>query len=434
VIAFLALFRDAWRRARDRKTVTILVVLGLMIALLCASFRFGRAVPAESLRRQLSECSIQTRGPVRRGTGGLAFLFGSPLKRAPTVHVREPTVEDDLPLGLANVTVAELQLPDLEEFDRIVMRWREVGGATPVARGSGDARLSARDRADYLESMLRGHGWETVLAKPQGDEANRFLVAAATDHLSDLEGRWQFDVMFGAVSIPLSDVSPAQVVVVAENSIFRLFSGLIGMLVLLSAFSGAMPDLLQKGQLDLVLARPIGRTRLLLHTYVGAVVTVLLLTATVFLACALTLGFRSGHFSVAFVGCAVTTTAIFAALHPVAMLCGYLTGNANIATLAAMACWGTAEGLVGWRVYVADEASNWTRAVDWAIRLMPKTSDLSNLGGRWLAKTEFSPQAFERFKEQFPVVTDPGWAMGSTAIWAAFFLLVTALLFRRRDC
>ena len=432
--AFLTLFRDAWRRARDRKTVVILFILGLLMALVCASIGFGRPVPAESLKDQLTECSAGLRGAPRHGANRLVLFLGAALRRKPTVHVRGPTAEDDLPLGLSNCTVAELELPDLDDFDRVAKRWRDATGETPRATTNDAAPISTRDRGDFLESMLRGHGWETVVVRPREDDEKRFLVAAATDHLADLEGSWQLGILFGSESIALSDVSPAEVVVIIEQAVFGLFAGLIGLLVLLSAFSGAMPDLLQKGQLDLVLARPIGRTRLLFYSYAGAVLTVLLVTASVFLACALTLGLRSGHFSVAFVGCALTTTAIFASLLPVAMLCGYLTRSSSLATLAAMACWGTAEALVPLRLRVLEDASHWIPVVDWAIRLMPKTSDITNLGARWFARTEFSPEAFERHKELLPLVNDPWTAYSSTALFAVVVLLITALLFRRRDC
>jgi ABC-type transport system involved in multi-copper enzyme maturation permease subunit len=440
VTSFLALFRDAWRRARDRKTVTILVVVGLIVALLCASFEFGRPVPTESLKRHLSECAVDPRPSIGHGKSSIASWVRSALKQQPRITAREPTAEDDLPLGLANVAVAELEVADLDDLDRLVRKSWDSQGETPAAeprKADAAAQLSNQDRGEFLESMLRGHGWETVLVRPQGDDPSRFLVAAATDHLTDLEGRWRLGALFGSVPIPINDMSPSQMVVTIEQVIAGVVVGFIGMLVLLAAFGGAMPDLLQKGSLDLVLARPIGRTRLLLYTYAGAVLTVLLVTATIFLACALTLGVRSGHLSLAFVGCALAATAIFAALFPVAMLFGYLTRNGNIATIAAVACWGLAGLLNGSRIFITtryEHPPDWTKAIDWAYWIAPKTSDIANLGAVWLARTEYSPQAFERFKAQFPLVPDAASACSSTAIFAAVILLITALLFRRRDC
>jgi ABC-type transport system involved in multi-copper enzyme maturation permease subunit len=433
VTAFLALFRDSWRRARDRKTVTILVVLGLLVALACASFEFGRPLPAESLKRHLSQCAVDPRLEIGRGKSPFTGLIRSVLKRSPRVTLREATAQDDLPLGLANVAVAELELPDLDDFDRLARKSWDLHGEMPAAtppQADSVAPLSAQDRGEFLESMLRGHGWH-------GDDPSRFVVAAATDHLADLEGRWKLGALFGSLPIPVDDVSPSQIVVTIEQVINGFLVGFIGMLVLLAAFGGAMPDLLQKGSLDLVLARPIGRMRLLLQTYAGAILTVLLVTATIFLACALTLGLRSGHLSFAFVGCSLAATAIFAALHPVAMLVGYLTRNGNLATIAAIACWGLAGLLNGSRLFLAkqyQQPPDWTKAFDWAYWIAPKTSDIANLSNLWLARIGYSPQAYERFKGQIPLVADPATAFGSTALFAAVVLLITALLFRRRDC
>jgi len=79
-------------------------------------------------------------------------------------------------------------------------------------------------------------------------------------------------------------------VVALQASIARILGGMLGMVVLLAAFGGALPDLLQKGALDLVLARPVGRVRLLAFLYLGSVLTVLLVTAAIFGACALAMG------------------------------------------------------------------------------------------------------------------------------------------------
>lgn len=431
--AFRVLFVDAWRRARDRKAVAFLVILGLIVAAACSSVKFGDLVPAESLRSQLTACSVAPRADVGRDTNPFTQFFGAALKRTPRVVVRAPAAEDDLPFGLTNAVVAELELSDLDEFDRRVARWRDVHGAGAAKAAASDA-TSARDRADFLEAMLRGHGWETVIARPRGDEPGRFLVAAATDHPAELEGKWKLGLLFGNISIPVSETSRAQMVVILEQGIFGMFSGIIGMLILLGAFAGALPDLLQKGSLDLVLARPIGRTRVLLFTYAGAVLTVLLVTAAIFLACSLTFAVRSGHFSIAFAGCSLMATAIFAAVYPVAMVAGYLTGSGNLATVAGMGCWGLAHGLGVWRLTFDDSNALWKSLIEAAVRILPKVTDLYLLGDRWLAWTELSPQALERFKDRFPPVADAGATLGASVLFAAVVLLVTALLFRRRDC
>src|SRR6185295_9595523 len=93
VIAFLALFRDAWRRARDRRGVMILVLLGLLVAFFCATIEFGAVDPAKSLAEQLRFSDVrQRRGP-------RSFMNLVTMNRPPKVETRLATPEDDLPLG-----------------------------------------------------------------------------------------------------------------------------------------------------------------------------------------------------------------------------------------------------------------------------------------------------------------------------------------------
>jgi hypothetical protein len=129
VTAFLALFGDAWRRARDRRSVLGLFLLGLFVAVFCASLEFTQPDPREALRSHLENFSARSRGR----SDSFMNLLG--LKRKPYVDVRAPAAEDDLPLGLDHVAVADLELADLEDFDR---RARALPGRS--APGAGRRR------------------------------------------------------------------------------------------------------------------------------------------------------------------------------------------------------------------------------------------------------------------------------------------------------
>jgi hypothetical protein len=432
VTAFLALFGDAWRRARDRRSVLGLLLLGLLVAVFCASLEFTQPEPREALRSHLENFSARSRGR----TDSFMNLLG--LKRKPHVDVRAPAAEDDLPLGLDHVAVADFEIQDVDDFDRVARGAPAHGARAAPPRGGSGPPLTARQRMDFVAEVLRDRGWETVITRAHDEAGASLFVAAATEHLSELEGSWKLRLLFRVFETKVDSASPAETVVALQAGIARVLGGLLGTVVLLAAFGGALPDLLQKGALDLVLARPVGRVRLLSFLYLGAVLTVLLVTAAIFGACALTMGIRSGHFSSALLVCALTTTATFAAIFPVALLTGLVTRSGTLSSLTAVVAYSLA-GLVGgarenWPATGIALSATWKSVLDTVWWIAPKTSELSNLGLLRLGRAELSPMAFERFRQQVPEVADLATTLGTTALFAAVVLAIAALLFRRRDC
>ena len=433
MIAFLALFGDAWRRARDRRSVGVLLFVAALVAAFCASLEFTNPDPRESLKNHLENFSLRTRH------GPASFGIIHKLRRMPRVDARAPAAEDDLPLGLDHVAVADLEIADLDDFDGVAraLPGRSGPGRPAAPRDRSSQPLTARQRMDAIAGYLRDRGWETVITRARDDAGASLFVAASTEHLSELEGKWRFKLLFGAGEVPIDSMTPAEVVIDVQRTMARLLAGMFGMLVLLLAFGGTLPDLMQKGSLDLLLARPIGRARLLLFTYAGAVLTVLLVTAVIYGVCAVTLSLRSGHFSWAFVACALPTTTVFAAVFPVAMLVGVVTRHGNFAALAALACYGAADVVASLRTQFVDagvvNGSMWKTVLEilWWITL--KTGEIATLGVLRLGRSELSAAGFERFRQQFPAAADALTAYGTTALFAAFFLGATILLFRRRD-
>lgn len=430
--AFLALFGDAWRRARDRRSVLGLFLLGLLVAVFCASLEFSQPEPRAALRSHLENFSA----PSRSRSESFMNLLG--LKRKPHVDVRAPAAEDDLPLGLDHVAVADFEIQDVDDFDRLARDAPAHGARGAPPRGGSGPPLTARQRMDFVAEVLRGRGWETVITRAHDEAGASLFVAAATDHLSELEGSWKLRLFFRAFESKIESASPAETVVGLQAGIARLLGEMIGMVVLLAAFGGALPDLLQKGALDLVLARPVGRVRLLAFLYLGAVLTVFLVMAAIFGACALTMGIRSGHYSSALLECALTTTANFAAIFPVALLVGLVTRSGTLSSLMAVVAYSLA-GLVGgireqWAETGFALTATWKSVLDTAWWIAPKTSELSNLGLLRLGRAELSPMAFERFRQHVPEVADIATTLGTTALFAAVVLAIAALLFRSRDC
>jgi hypothetical protein len=77
--------------------------------------------------------------------------------------------------------------------------------------------------------------------------------------------------------------------------------------------------------------------------------------------------------------------------------------------------------------------SMWKPALEILWWITPKTGEIATLGALSLGRSELSAAGFERFRQQLPAAADAATAYGTTALFAAFFLGATILLFRRRD-
>ena len=252
----------------------------------------------------------------------------------------------------------------------------------------------------------------------------------------ELEGS-SLQVLFNAKEFPVDSSSPAETVVALRRPIARILGGMLGIVVLLAAFGGALPDLLQKGRSTSCWrgrSGACGCSRSLLpgrgpHRAARDGGDLRRVRADD--------GDRSGHFLDGASSCALTTTAAFAAIFPVALLVGLVTRSSTLSSLMAVVAYSLA-GLVGgarenWAATGIALSATWKSALDTAWWIAPKTSELSNLGLLRLGRAELSPTAFERFRQQVPEVADLATTFGTTALFAAVVLAIAAL-FPGRDC
>jgi hypothetical protein len=439
--SFLALVGDAWREARDKRVVWVLSFIGLALVLFFASFRFSppdadRALIAavdglDEIPRHFSRF-----GPGRRPDPAVRHQASAP---------RAPQPDDDLPLGVAGMRVVEVEFADAVHVDELCRAWRRAQSEGPrrVARQDRDALraddqspVTSDQRRGYFEERLREAGFDPVIVRTVGDDDRRYRLAAGVERPLELRHSAKVELLFGAFAVPLDDQSPAEFLLALEAGVARGFSGFLGLVILLGAFASVMPDLLQKGRLDLVLARPIGRAQLVLYKFAGVLLFVTCLWVTLFTACCAALGASSGWWSFKLVGCALTNTLVFAAIFPVTMVVGALTRHTSLASLAGLLAWAL-EGIVT-SVKEAMEAGafgdvgKWRKAVDLVAWVLPKNAELATLNQRLLAHEFLSPAAAARLLGE-TVDVDWWYAGGTTALFAGTFVALTCLYVARRD-
>src|SRR5690606_8741391 len=215
-------------------------------------------------------------------------------------------------------------------------------------------------------------------------------------------------------------------------------AGFFGMLVAVVVTAGFVPAMLQKGTLDLVLARPIGRGTLLLAKYLGGLWFMFLIAAVSVVGGGLALALRSGFHNPAFLLCVVTVTAQFAVLYTVSVAVGVLTRSAGLASLATLLVWGLSSTVVNTRRTLPllagrDGAPDWlVRTLDVLYAVLPKTADIAQANARFLSRSHLSPEAMRRVLPDLPAV-EWGYSLSTTFAFAAVMLALAVFVFRRRD-
>lgn len=102
-------------------------------------------------------------------------------------------------------------------------------------------------------------------------------------------------------------------------------SFLIIMLLFIIMSSSFIPSLLQKGNIELTLSKPVSRTELILGKFVGGVIIVFLALAYLIILVWLIISFKTGIWHFAFLQSILWYTLIFAILYSLVILTGVIT-------------------------------------------------------------------------------------------------------------
>jgi ABC-type transport system involved in multi-copper enzyme maturation permease subunit len=234
-------------------------------------------------------------------------------------------------------------------------------------------------------------------------------------------------------------------------------------IVLLGVIATAffIPNMLRTGSVDLLLAKPISRPRLLLFKYLGGLTFLFLNAAAVILVVWLFVGLRLGIWSNGFLLSILMLTFFFAVLYSVSTLLAVGTRSIVVCILGTLAFWlllfgvGFVHGKIHPAPLVAPpvderlEAARDRRPVGesrgwqlpgWAVRtvdslhaVLPRTSDLGDLTTQLMSEELLSEA--ERRAEGFTISPGTTWAesLSVTAGFIAVMLGLSCWIFARRD-
>ena len=225
--------------------------------------------------------------------------------------------------------------------------------------------------------------------------------------------------MFG-VPLPPSTL-PAELGGVIRGMQAGLASGLFAGITLLGVIATAavIPDMLEKGIVELHLSKPIERWKLLLGKYLGAVAAVLIISVYFLAGVWLVFGLRAGAWNVQVLLSAFTLTFIFACLYALVVLLGVVFRSTALSILGAFLYLFLIGGILHSReagLYLVSGNPVYRGLVDGLFYLLPQLSGMQENLGRQIMNASMD---WKPFVQSF--------------LSSCVLLGISAAVFRRQD-
>ena len=318
---FLAILRDSVREAIDTKVFYATLVVSCLIVLLMASVTY-RQVPTEE--------------QFRRFTSTMNWVSGFALPGKPvsfdivdfqqTNDAEEPW-RGDYRFTL-RVVVANEQ--DVEDAKRV--------GIVPSA--------------SQLQDQWKQLPWvdQMKVTELKTGKANdfQFLVETKGSKVTDRRG-WPHEpaLFFGAVPLPIFQRPLAKLIEFIADDLIGTFGAGITMLLSTIITAFFIPNMLRKGSIDVVLAKPIHRVTLLVYKYVGGLTFMFLNTVVIVAGIWLVLGLQTRLWVTGLLACVLVFTFQFAIFYAVSTVMAVLTRSPIVAILTSIGAWVLFFG-IGW--------------------------------------------------------------------------------------
>lgn len=429
-----AMLKDSLREALDRKIFAAMLVLSGLLMLFIASI---------SYRPITLEDDLQTAARMMTWGIGLNPHIGKVEFRVEnfrqTNEAREPWHGD-------------------YEFDWVC----EADDLSKLPPGlpttQRDVRRTLRDFR-YLDKV------EVSRNQSKDPKQVRFPVTTEGTNVDDALG-WRFEptILF-AIPLPLARTSVRDAVYFIENTLVGSVGAWVAVLIGVIITASFIPNLLQKGAVDLWLSKPIHRPALLVYKYLGGLLFVFLLTTFTVVGVWAIIGLRSGIWAPGFLIVIPAVTFYFALLYSVSTLAAVLTRSTVVAILMTLVVWfvlwlngtihsvldGSRQARAGVEKAIKDAGGeeqaavqvnvgpaeqgdfpHWVYAVsDGLYKALPRTREMSDLTSDWIGRGLLS--AAEQ-KRRETVDRPPWWETVSvTASFIAVMLSLACWKFARTD-
>lgn len=426
------ILKDSLRESFDSRSLQILLGLSCLAVIFSFSISFDER-PLEDVLperlRSLNRIEQRKRMGTSSHTSGSTddLVIGEPRPAATT---------DTLPFPIDGTTVVTLETQEVERLDAWITMWRDHKAEKNGSPRSESPTYDFGDREGFLRERLLDAGYSDVFVRIEREASPvRYWIAARAAYPDELIAPSRMHVLFGAASIPIRSSSRAEAVIGLQTTLADAFVGFIGMIILLSVISDFVPNMLRKGTIEPLLARPVRRWQLVLYKYLGGLVFAFCVSGFTFLGCWLGISTSTGYWSPGFLYCTFTAVAIFASLASVAVYMGARTRSSMVAAFSALTVWfmsSTVSQMHDFGAFADNPGVR--RAIDTLHVVLPNVKDLDKLNVIFLSNSYLSAPARERLFARF-FESAPDWSLaGWTTL--AFTVVLIGLAMRhvaRRD-
>jgi ABC-type transport system involved in multi-copper enzyme maturation permease subunit len=496
----IAILKDSIREAWDSKILLVLIILSGLFALLMLSISFtpvpaeevfgaakddfpkirihqGKIPPGPDFQRfnvtyevknfqELKGASNPANGEYRftlavtPGESDEPIEGGPRRKRDRKGKDKEPEKKDAKEPEKKDPKEPEPKKEDLDDHDNFgqaVLLWHtDLGELVRKVRQVQD--LSDEDKKKLLTFELTDRMMEDFV-KERYEYHYNVRIRAVARKPGPLRGPQEFEVvtdtsdprnwphtvsfLFGAV--PLKKVfrptSIGQVIYIIPNNLVNGIGAGIAIILGVIITSFFIPNMLRKGSIDLMLAKPLHRSTLLVYKYVGGMSFMFIFAAVTVGSVWVVLGIRSGMWNPKFLLLIPLLTFAFGILYAVSTLIAVLTRSA-VASLLVTLAFSALLWIVAYLYNQVDQVRNtpvkdilpeWVyTTADVVNGVLPRTRDLDVITTKLIADVMSDN---DKQKYESNLLTYPNWGetFGVSLIWISLLLGLACWRFGRRD-
>lgn len=496
---FVAILKDSFREAVDGFVIYLMLGLSALLILLVASISYRPAPAADALptlleRQPVFGIIFPDRGKSDSPTGvparvdykaaaveetpnGAKFVlkvrphrdaprkrFDAPGDKAEKADKAEKGDKGDAKEPNDDDPADDPKGPD--GFRWAVYAWKQPAGEKVKNPFADKARKAGPDRRD-LEIVTPPMATEDDLKTVTDEDMAAFVryqfaTFAGTENVTVTrragvaQPRYEFDVqvngisgargwpheisvLFGAFP-PIKGFSLGQGLSFIQDQLVNGIGSAVALMISVVITAFFIPNLLRKGSVDLLIAKPIGRVQLLVYKYVGGLTFIFLIACVAVGGVWLATGVRSGSWDPSFLLVIPVLTFTFAILYAVSVVVAVFTRSAIAAILVTLAfmlflyIFGQIKAFfdVNKVIGIADLPEWSYTLVDTLNNVLPRYKDLDRLTSRLVAE---STQTVGNARLQGLLIDYPSWtgAIGVSLGFIAVMLALASWRFVKRD-
>jgi ABC-type transport system involved in multi-copper enzyme maturation permease subunit len=342
-VKLFAVLKDSFREAIDFKVFYVMIAMSCGLILFVAGISFVPDKPDEMMKF----LSLSLNGDLFEAIQG-----------------KKPRVPDNRTIAayeVKNVEPVDTETPTPGSTFRITLRMQVVSADEKAKiENAPEATLKFIEDRFAAGDDLRVYNVSDVkMVKPpeEAGAANALYFEFTASPTPMARRIWPHKLRFFTAKIPLLDdhgIPLGFAVWFIEDLMVTGWGAGVAILVSIIVTSMFIPNMIQKGTVEMLLVKPMPRPLLLTYKYLGGLIFMFLNTALVVLGIWTVMGLRSGIWATGFLITVFVMTFSFAILYSVSTLFGVLSRSAIVSILVTCITWAGLFGVGKWYVFVEE--------------------------------------------------------------------------------